>query len=156
MEPVSSAYLVPTDHSFSVTDAPTAPPIDAPDKDTYKAQLKENVAAISELQRMLYAHDQFSLLLVFQAMDAAGKDGTIRKVLSGVNPAECKVYSYKAPSKEELDHDFLWHDVRLPELRSYQRVNRSYYEEVLVVRVLSSIYGAKSSPIPVGLSGRAF
>ena len=125
MEPVSSEYLVPTDHSFSVSTAATTPPVGAPEKQACKVQLKENVSAIAELQRMLYAHDRYSLLLVFQAMDAAGKDGTIRKVLSGVNPAGCQVYSFKAPSKEELDHDFLWRThVRLPERGRTQAASR--------------------------------
>jgi len=152
METVPSAYLVPTDQSFSVNNAPTAPPNSAPDKRACKAVLKENVKAIAELQRVMYAQDKYSLLLVFQAMDAAGKDGTIRKVLSGVNPAGCQVYSFKAPSKEELDHDFLWRTaVRLPERGRIGVFNRSYYEEVLVVRVRPEFLGGQNLPDPPAL-----
>lgn len=147
MEPVPSPYLVVPDQSFSVDEAPTKPPIGAPDKNACKTALKENVKAIAELQRMMYAHDKFSLLLVFQAMDAAGKDGTIRKVLSGVNPAGCQVFSFKAPSKEELDHDFLWRTaVRLPERGRLGVFNRSYYEEVLVVRVHPEFLAGQKLP----------
>ena len=96
------------------------------------------------MQRVMYAHDKYALLLVFQAMDAAGKDGTIRNILSGVNPAGCQVFSFKAPSKEELDHDFLWRTtVRSPERGRIGVFNRSYYEEVLVVRVHPEFWGAE-------------
>lgn len=101
-----------------------------------KRRLKKRVRELAELQRVLYAHDRYSLLLIFQAMDAAGKDGTIRAILSGVNPAGCEVYSFKQPSAEELDHDFLWRtSLRLPQRGRIGVFNRSYYEEVLVVRV---------------------
>ena len=147
MNPIASQYLVPFDGRFAVSEAPTIPPIDAPNKKECKAALKHSVRSISELQRVMYAHDQFSLLLVFQAMDAAGKDGTIRKILSGVNPAGCQVYSFKAPSKEELDHDFLWRTaVRLPERGRIGVFNRSYYEEVLVVRVHPEFLGGQKLP----------
>jgi PPK2 family polyphosphate:nucleotide phosphotransferase len=98
--------------------------------------LREGIARLAELQEMLYAKDQWSLLLVFQAMDAAGKDSTIKHVLSGVNPQGCQVHSFKQPSAEELDHDFLWRTTcRLPERGRIGIFNRSHYEEVLVVRV---------------------
>src|SRR4029079_18135846 len=88
------------------------------------------------LQDKLYAQDRYALLLVFQAMDAAGKDSTIRHVMSGVNPQGCQVYSFKTPSDEELDHDFLWRTYKcLPERGRIGVFNRAYYEEVLVVRV---------------------
>jgi PPK2 family polyphosphate:nucleotide phosphotransferase len=91
---------------------------------------------LADLQERLYAQDQWGLLLVFQAMDAAGKDGAIKHVMSGVNPQGCQVYSFKAPSSEELDHDYLWRCMkRLPERGRIGIFNRSYYEEVLVVRV---------------------
>ena len=91
---------------------------------------------LADEQDMLYAQDRWSLLLVFQAMDAAGKDGTIKHVMSGVNPQGCQVFSFKQPSQEELDHDFLWrYAIRLPERGRIGIFNRSYYEEVLVVRV---------------------
>ena len=98
--------------------------------------LREGVDEISRLQEMLYAQDRWGVLLIFQAMDAAGKDGTIKHVLSGVNPQGCDVSSFKAPSSEELDHDFLWRcSKRLPERGRLGIFNRSYYEETLVVRV---------------------
>ena len=99
-----SPFLVPFDGAFSVPDAPTAPA--APDdKKALKKALKAHNKAIQELQRRLYADDRWSILLIFQAMDAAGKDGTIRAVLSGVNPAGCQVFSFKKPSAEELDSE---------------------------------------------------
>ena len=102
---------------------------------------------MSELQDILYAHDHHSVLLIFQAMDAAGKDGTIRAVFSGINPAGCQVYSFKAPSTEELDHDFLWRTSRcLPERGRIGIFNRSYYEEVLVVRVHPEYLTAQNLP----------
>lgn len=98
--------------------------------------LQEGVALLSELQDMLYAQDRWGLLLVFQAMDAAGKDSTIKHVMSGVNPQGCQVSSFKSPSAEDLDHDFLWRCQRhLPERGRIGIFNRSYYEETLVVRV---------------------
>jgi PPK2 family polyphosphate:nucleotide phosphotransferase len=99
-------------------------------------RLQQGVKRLGDLQEKLYAEDRWSLLLVFQAMDAAGKDSTIEHVMSGVNPQGCQVYSFKAPSAEELDHDFLWRTNRcLPERGRIGIFNRSYYEEVLVVRV---------------------
>lgn len=101
-----------------------------------KALLAEGVAALSDMQERLYADDRWSLLVIFQAMDAAGKDSTIQHVMSGVNPQGCEVHSFKAPSAEELDHDFLWRTTcRLPQRGRIGIFNRSYYEEVLVVRV---------------------
>jgi PPK2 family polyphosphate:nucleotide phosphotransferase len=98
--------------------------------------LAEDIERLAELQDILYAQDTYALLLVFQAMDAAGKDGIIKHVMSGVNPQGCQVYSFKAPSSEELDHDFLWRTTKaLPERGRIGIFNRSYYEEVLVVRV---------------------
>lgn len=131
-----SPYRVPFDGTFRVAEAPTAPPGDAPGKKECKEALEERVEELEELQRRLYAADCWSLLLIFQAMDAAGKDGTIRAVFSGVNPAGFQVSSFKQPSAEELDHDFLWRSARrLPERGRIGVFNRSYYEEVLVVRV---------------------
>lgn len=98
--------------------------------------LAQGIARLSELQEKLYAQDRWSLLLIFQALDAAGKDSTIKHVMSGINPQGCQVYAFKAPSSEELDHDFLWRTAcRLPERGRIGIFNRSYYEEVLVVRV---------------------
>jgi PPK2 family polyphosphate:nucleotide phosphotransferase len=135
-EATSHPYLVPFDGSFRVAEAPTTPPGDAPGKKTLKKRLEDSVDQLDDLQRQLYATDRHALLLVFQAMDAAGKDGTIRAVMSGVDPAGCQVFSFKQPSKEELDHDFLWRTAQcLPERGRIGIFNRSYYEEVLVVRV---------------------
>lgn len=136
-EPPESPYRVPFKGEFRVADAPTEPPESADaDKQGLRDELDDLVAKLSDYQRILYAHDRHALLLVFQAMDAAGKDGTIRAVTSGVNPAGCQVFSFKQPSSQELDHDFLWRTAQcLPERGRIGIFNRSYYEEVLVVRV---------------------
>jgi PPK2 family polyphosphate:nucleotide phosphotransferase len=135
-DPPESPYLVPFDGSFRIDRATTEPPRDAPDKSAIADALEEVSEELDDLQRKLYADDRFSLLLVFQAMDAAGKDGTIRAVLRHVDPTGCQVFSFKAPSGEELDHDFLWRIYRaLPERGRIGAFNRSHYEEVLVVRV---------------------
>ncbi|YCM45102.1 polyphosphate kinase 2 family protein [Verrucomicrobiaceae bacterium 227] len=111
------------------------------DKKDYSRKLKGLTGEINELQRMMYANDHHSLLLVFQAMDAAGKDGTIRNVLSGVNPHGVTVHSFKRPSEEEIDHDFLWRSMDcLPRRGNVSIFNRSYYEEVLVVKVHPEIF----------------
>lgn len=129
-------YLVPFDGTFKLADLSTTPPDEKQNRKQQKKHLKKMVGKLDILQRKLYAADKHSLLLVFQAMDAAGKDSTIRAVLSGVNPAGCEVYSFKQPSAEELDHDFLWRSSkRLPQRGRIGVFNRSYYEEVLVVRV---------------------
>jgi PPK2 family polyphosphate:nucleotide phosphotransferase len=134
--PVASPYLVPYDESFRIGAARTEPPKGGPDKKEHVQALEKAVAALSKLQHKLYADDRYSVLLVFQAMDAAGKDGTIRSVMSGVNPQGCQTFSFKAPSSEELDHDFLWRIGRaLPERGRIGVFNRSHYEETLVVRV---------------------
>ena len=105
-------------------------------KKEYQQLLEEHVAELSSLQRLHYASNRYALLLIFQGMDAAGKDGAIRHVMSGINPAGCRVSSFKQPSVEELQHDFLWRTTfRLPERGQIGIFNRSYYEEVLVVRV---------------------
>jgi PPK2 family polyphosphate:nucleotide phosphotransferase len=102
---------------------------------------------MSNLQRVLYADNRYALLVIFQAMDAAGKDGAIRHVMSGLNPQGCQVSSFKHPSAEELDHDFLWRTaVRLPERGNIGIFNRSYYEEVLIVRVHPELLAAESVP----------
>ncbi|WP_293372622.1 PPK2 family polyphosphate kinase [Nevskia sp.] len=133
---IDSPFLVPDDGSFRVKKARTAPPKDAGDDDVQKARLRESVEQLDDLQRILYAHDHHSVLLLFQAMDAAGKDSTIRAVLTGVNPAGCEVHAFKRPTPQELDHDFLWRSARLlPERGRIGVFNRSYYEEVLAVKV---------------------
>jgi PPK2 family polyphosphate:nucleotide phosphotransferase len=117
------------------------------DKPRAKEMLQVGMAALTELQDKLYAQDRWSLLLVFQAMDAAGKDGAIKHVMSGVNPQGCQVVSFKAPSSEELDHDFLWRCNRnLPERGRIGIFNRSYYEEVLVLRVHRALLEKQKLP----------
>ena len=117
------------------------------DKDEAREWLVKGVEWLAEEQDKLYAQDRWSVLLVFQAMDAAGKDSTIKHVMSGVNPQGCQVYSFKAPSPEELDHDFLWRTTRcLPERGRIGIFNRSYYEEVLVVRVHEAILARQKLP----------
>jgi PPK2 family polyphosphate:nucleotide phosphotransferase len=109
--------------------------------------LTEDVSALAEAQELLYADDSCALLIIFQAMDAAGKDGTIKHVMSGVNPQGCQVYSFKQPSSEELDHTFLWRCMRaLPERGRIGIFNRSYYEEVLVVKVHPELIGQQRIP----------
>ena len=117
------------------------------DGDQAKAMLQHGVDRLADLQGKLYAQDRWGVLLVFQAMDAAGKDGTIKHVMSGVNPQGVEVSSFKAPSAEELDHDFMWRCARrLPERGRIGIFNRSYYEEVLVVRVHAEILRAQKLP----------
>jgi PPK2 family polyphosphate:nucleotide phosphotransferase len=126
--------------------------------DTWKLKSKEHAVdllehsldRLSELQGRLYAQNEWSLLLIFQAMDAAGKDGTIKHVMSGVNPQGCQVFSFKAPSAEELDHDFLWRSHKcLPERGRIGIFNRSYYEETLVVRVHKEFLAKQKLPAKV-------
>jgi PPK2 family polyphosphate:nucleotide phosphotransferase len=112
--------------------------------------LAKGVARMAELQDKLYADNRWGLLLIFQAMDAAGKDGAIKHVMSGVNPQGCQVYSFKTPSPEELDHDYLWRNMKcLPERGRIGIFNRSYYEEVLVVRVHPEILANEKIPEPL-------
>ena len=146
-EAVESPYLVPFDGSFRVAEAPTSPPGDAPEKRALKDGLEECVERLDDLQRKLYADDRWGVLLVFQAMDAAGKDSTIRAVLRGINPQGCQVAAFKQPSKRELDHDFLWRVTsQLPERGRIGAFNRSHYEEVLVVRVHPEYLGGQRLP----------
>ena len=148
---VKSKFLVPFDESFSLSDVSSTSQSFDPKKD-YKKKLNEIVEELHDLQRILYAHDKHALLLIFQAMDAAGKDSTIRAVMSGINPAGCQVFSFKKPSTQELDHDFLWRTNRsLPERGRIGIFNRSYYEEVLVVRVHPSILEFQNLPDKIDL-----
>ena len=117
------------------------------DKKQLSARLQEGIETLAEQQNMLYAQDRYSLLIVLQAMDAAGKDGTIKHVMSGINPQGCQVTSFKAPSSEELDHDYLWRSAKaLPERGRIGIFNRSYYEEVLVARVHPEILQRQKLP----------
>ena len=116
-------------------------------KKAYRKLLQDHVEQLSDQQRLLYASNRHALLLVFQAMDTAGKDGAIRHVMSGVNPQGCQVFSFQHPSAQELQHDFLWRTTRdLPERGRIGIFNRSYYEEVLIVRVHSSILHSGGLP----------
>jgi PPK2 family polyphosphate:nucleotide phosphotransferase len=116
-------------------------------KAQYQELLEAQVGELSELQQLLYAHDRYSVLLIFQAMDAAGKDGAIKHVMSGVNPQGCQVFSFKHPSATELEHDFLWRTSQcLPERGRIGIFNRSYYEEVLIVRVHPEILRGQGLP----------
>jgi PPK2 family polyphosphate:nucleotide phosphotransferase len=116
-------------------------------KDEYESVLREHIEKLSALQNLLYATNRYALLLIFQAMDAAGKDSAIKHVMSGVNPQGCQVFSFKHPSTEELEHDFLWKATRrLPERGHIGIFNRSYYEEVLIVRVHREILAAEELP----------
>lgn len=144
-EAPDSPYLVPFDGSFEVSKASTAP---ATDGHHHKGDhRKEATDHLKQLQRVLAAGDRHAVLLVFQAMDAAGKDSTIRAVMQGVDPSGCQVFSFKKPSSLELDHDFLWRTTcRLPERGRIGIFNRSQYEEVLVVRVHPGILGAQRLP----------
>jgi len=145
-EAVKNPCLVPFNGDYDLSEAKTLIET-ATDKKGYKKQLEKKVEELDDLQGRLYASDKYSVLLVFQAMDAAGKDSTIRAVMSGVNPAGCQVFSFKQPSSEELDHDFLWRTAKsLPQRGRIGIFNRSYYEEVLVVRVHPEYLGGQKLP----------
>ena len=148
---IKTPCLVPFNGDFQLSESSTF--IEAvTDKKAYKKRLGKLVDELDDQQRRLYASDKFSLLLVFQAMDAAGKDSTIRAVMSGVDPAGCQVFSFKQPSPEELDHDFLWRTAKsLPQRGRIGIFNRSYYEEVLVVRVHPEYLGGQKLPFNVKL-----
>ena len=141
-------YIFPADRSKKLSDFRTD------DKNSYTTQksaeesLKQGVEQLSEIQNVLYAQDKFSLLIIFQAMDAAGKDSTIKHVMSGINPQGCNVTSFKAPSTEELDHAYLWRCMKAtPAKGDIGIFNRSYYEEVLVTRVHPEILAGQKLPI---------
>ncbi|MEE4292837.1 MAG: hypothetical protein V2I79_02595, partial [Xanthomonadales bacterium] len=145
--PPQTPWTVPADGSFRLEQARCAPPDDAPGDKAARTALKKQVKRLDDLQRRLYADDRHSVLMIFQAMDAAGKDSTIRAVFSGVNPAAFQVTSFKKPSANELDQDFLWRTTRaLPQRGRIGVFNRSYYEEVLVVRVHPEYLGAQKLP----------
>ena len=153
---LAEPYRVSKGDKFRLKDTDPADTGDltSEDKPAAKEALTMGVEALSELQEMLYAQDKWAVLLIFQAMDAAGKDGAIRHVMSGVNPQGCQVYSFKAPSAEELDHDFMWRSMKaLPERGRIGIFNRSYYEEVLVVRVHDDLL--KHQKIPPALLGKS-
>ncbi len=146
-----SPYLVQFDGTFSVADAGTTPRTDGkPHKGKHRRKRTED---LNKLQRVLAAGDKHAILLVFQAMDAAGKDSTIRSVMQGVDPSGCQVFSFKKPSNLELDHDFLWRTTcRLPERGRIGIFNRSQYEEILVVRVHPKILDYQKLPGDIDLN----
>ena len=145
-------FRVTNGERFTLSDYDPRETCGVKDKSEASKLLREGIEWLAHEQDMLYAQDRWSLLLVFQAMDAAGKDSTIKHVMSGVNPQGCQVFSFKQPSQEELSHDFMWrYSSRLPERGKIGIFNRSYYEEVLVVRVHEAIL--KRQKIPASLIG---
>jgi PPK2 family polyphosphate:nucleotide phosphotransferase len=143
----SEEFRVPPGKEFKLGNRPTIVKPFYQSKKHYQEVLKENVAELSSLQQLHYASNRYALLLIFQGMDSAGKDGAIRHVMSGVDPAGCEVSSFKQPSAQELEHDFLWRTTcRLPERGRIGIFNRSYYEEVLVVRVHPEILHNQGLP----------
>ena len=146
---LADAYRITHGKGFRLNDVDPADTFGIKSEEKLEASqaLQQGTLEISRLQEMLYAQDKWALLLIFQAMDAAGKDGTIKHVLSGVNPQGCDVHSFKAPSSEDLDHDFLWRCMKhLPERGRLGIFNRSYYEETLVVRVHSDLLEKEKLP----------
>lgn len=146
---IAKPYLVDGRKKFRLKDYDPADTskFTSEDKPRAKEALTIGIEALAELQDMLYAQDRWSVLLIFQAMDAAGKDGAIKHVMSGVNPQGCQVYSFKAPTSEDLDHDYLWRCIKcMPERGRIGIFNRSYYEETLVVRVHKAILENQKLP----------
>jgi PPK2 family polyphosphate:nucleotide phosphotransferase len=148
-ERLSKPYRVTDGKKFRLKDVDPGDTgeLKSEDKPRAKEALQSGVQALAELQDILYAQDRWSLLLVFQAMDAAGKDGTIKHVMSGINPQGCQVSSFKAPTSYDLDHDYLWRCIKeLPERGRIGIFNRSYYEETLVVRVHPEFLAGQKLP----------
>ena len=143
----ADSYRVTKGHGFRLKDYDPADTNGLKDKQEARKTLERGVELLSEFQEKLYAQDRWALLLIFQAMDAAGKDGAIKHVMSGINPQGCAVTAFKAPSREELDHDYLWRAHKaVPERGKIGIFNRSYYEEVLVVRVHPQLLGPQNLP----------
>jgi PPK2 family polyphosphate:nucleotide phosphotransferase len=143
----SKDFRVPEGHEVDLKKWPTKVDPVYKSKEQYKKLLEEHVGQLSSQQQLLYASNRYAVLLIFQAMDAAGKDGAIRHVMSGVNPQGCQVFSFKHPSAAELEHDFLWRTTRdLPGRGKIGIFNRSYYEEVLIVRVHPDILSNEGLP----------
>jgi PPK2 family polyphosphate:nucleotide phosphotransferase len=140
-------FRVPHHKKIDIKHLPTIVKPFCGSKKEYKDLLEQHVAELTSLQQLHYASNRYALLLIFQGMDSAGKDGAIRHVMSGVNPQGCEVFSFKQPSAEELEHDFLWRTTcRLPERGRIGIFNRSYYEEVLIVRVHPEILRTQRLP----------
>ena len=147
MKRFAEPFKVTNGRKFRLKDVDPDSTGDLESKERAAEWLQQGVERLRELQEKMYAQDRWALLLIFQAMDAAGKDSTIKHVMSGVNPQGCQVYSFKAPSDEDLDHDFLWRTHRaMPERGRIGIFNRSYYEETLVVRVHPEILAAQKLP----------
>jgi PPK2 family polyphosphate:nucleotide phosphotransferase len=148
----SDDYRYDGSKKFDISKAKTRSKDIYADKAEYEAMQNESAKELDELQSMMYAHNRYGLLVIFQAMDAAGKDGTIKHVLSGVNPVGVKIHSFKRPTETELGHDFLWRtNLVLPQRGTITIFNRSYYEEVLVVKVQPEIL-TQSQRLPVELT----
>jgi PPK2 family polyphosphate:nucleotide phosphotransferase len=144
---ISNEFKVHPGKKVKLAEWPTSVPPFYKSKKQYKQLLKAHVQTLSSLQQLLYAAGRYAVLLIFQGMDASGKDGAIRHVMSGVNPEGCEVFSFKEPSAGDLKHDFLWRTTRcLPERGRIGLYNRSYYEEVLVVKVHPEILQAQGLP----------
>jgi PPK2 family polyphosphate:nucleotide phosphotransferase len=149
-DPLIKQYRIGDGRKFRLDDFDPTDTWKLKSKEDSQQWLEEGAARLSELQALLYAQNKWAVLLVFQAMDAAGKDGTIKHVMSGVNPQGCQVYSFKVPSEEDLNHDFLWRSTKcLPERGRIGIFNRSYYEEVLVVRVHPELLERQKLPVPL-------
>jgi len=149
-----SDYLIRPGRKVNLKDFDPAAHDKFKDKDEASEKLKEDVESLKELQDIFYAADTYSLLIIFQAMDAAGKDGAIKHVMSGLNPQGCQVASFKSPSAREIDHDYLWRsNLFLPERGNIGIFNRSYYEEVLVVRVHPEILASQKIPADLKKDG---
>jgi PPK2 family polyphosphate:nucleotide phosphotransferase len=146
---LAESFRVTKSNGFRLKDFDPGDTLDfkATDKERGKEVLAQGIQALAHLQDKLYAQDRWAVLLVFQAMDAAGKDGAIKHVMSGINPQGCQVYSFKSPSSEDLDHDYLWRCMKyLPERGRIGIFNRSYYEETLVVRVHPEFLNSQKLP----------
>ncbi len=147
---LAKTYRIESGKHFQVKDFDPADTGHLHSKEHAEEALRQGIVRTAELQDKLYAQNSWSLLLIFQAMDAAGKDGIIKHVMTGINPQGCQVYSFKAPSEPELQHDFLWRTTRcLPERGHIGIFNRSYYEEVLVVRVHPEILKSQKTPASI-------
>jgi PPK2 family polyphosphate:nucleotide phosphotransferase len=147
MEINSNEYRVRPSHKVDLGKWPTRVKPAYRSKDDYQEQLATHVGQLSSRQQLLYASNRYAVLLIFQGMDSAGKDGAIQHVMSGVNPQGCQVFSFKHPSPAELQHDFLWRSIRdLPERGRIGIFNRSYYEEVLIARVHPEILRSEAIP----------
>ena len=144
---LATRYRIDNGKKYRLSDYDPADTWKLKSKEHAQEWLEKGVARLSELQSLLYAQNKWALLLIFQAMDAAGKDGTIKHVMSGVNPQGCQVFSFKAPSDEDLNHDYFWRSAKcMPERGRIGIFNRSYYEEVLVVRVHPDLLGRQKLP----------